>query len=97
MATKRITVEAAGLFSQVKGWLRHNLIAICNYWKGSYKDDGTKFILLNLCPSMFPKTARENLTLAKHGILKNAEEEIHISISFVPTGCSEQQYFLLNI
>lgn len=59
MATKIINVEAAGLFSQVKQWLRGNLIAIYNYWKSSYKDDGDKRMLLNLCPSMFSRQPKK--------------------------------------
>lgn len=59
MATKIINVEAAGLFSQVKRWLRSNLIAIYNYWKSSYKDDGAKLMLLNLCPSMFSRQPKK--------------------------------------
>lgn len=39
--------------------LRENLTAIYNYWKGTYKDDGAKLMLLSLCPSKFSRQPKK--------------------------------------
>jgi len=60
---KQLRLRQMGLFSQVKGQLKDNLIATYNYWKGSYKAEEAKLMQLNPCHSVF---SRKPKSLVRH-------------------------------